>query len=107
MKEGFPVPGLFISFDNNLWHRVVAMGTPWVAPGKPVHGQFESLQTSMLLYRLNHILGTGGNMPAGSRREWRNDIPVDIYKSQQPIFGDPSHGFQCRICGDLPQHLPP
>lgn len=96
--------GLFIGLDHDTGYRIISMRSPRMAPSQPVHREFESAQSPMLLHRLYHVLRACGHMPAGSRSERRNNIAVKIYQCQQKIFEQPFKIDDHFLCMYIPAY---
>jgi hypothetical protein len=54
------------------------MGTPWIAPEDAPDSQQASPEYPMNFQRFNGIFGTGGDVPATIRQQWRNGIFVEF-----------------------------
>ena len=64
-------------------HRVVAGGTEWVTPGKPLHTQPEAGDRAMDPDRLCHVVGAGREVPAGAREQRGDQRLVRAERGEQ------------------------
>lgn len=58
-----------------LWHRIVSVTSPWIAPQQPPYSQSESFYRTVLDDRLSCIFAACGSETASGRRQ-RAYIPL-------------------------------
>jgi len=59
-------------------HRVVTVATPWMTTQYSFCSHDQAFDGTMNFERFKGIFGTGGIIPAGLGKGWRNDPLVDL-----------------------------
>jgi hypothetical protein len=67
-------------FDHNPGYRIVAACSPGIAPQYPVTGKITSFKDPVIFQGIDSVIGTGGVMPAGTRKQGRYKPFVKIDK---------------------------
>jgi len=76
---------IFFWFDLFLRDRIIPGGAPGMAAKHPPHPQIGAFEWTVNLDGLDHVGGTGGDMAARCRSQWRDGIFVKIDQSENRI----------------------